>query len=82
MDIFDIDAARTDLSKLVDRAADGEPFVIAKDGKPMVKVVSVAASTDGPKNRIGFLKGVYAIPDDVKAFGRGEIQEMFHGPKE
>ncbi len=82
METFNIHEVKTHLSKLVDRAANGEPFVIAKAGKPMVKVVPLDASTDRPKNRIGFLKGVYAIPDDIKAFGREEIEEMFDGPKE
>ena len=82
MDKFDIHEAKTNLSKLVDRAANGEPFLIAKAGKPMVKVVPFDVSTDGRKNRIGFLKGVYAIPDDIKAFGREEIEEMFCGSKE
>ena len=82
METFNIHEVKTHLSKLVDRAANGEPFVIAKAGKPMVKVVPLDASADRPKNRIGFLKGVYAIPDDIKAFGREEIEEMFDGPKE
>ena len=82
MDVFNIHEAKTHLSKLVDRAADGEPFVIAKAGKPMVKVMPLDASNDRPKRRIGFLRGVYALPDDIKAFGREEIEEMFYGPKE
>ncbi len=82
MEKFDIREVKAHLSDLVDRAANGEPFVIAKAGKPLVKVVPLGGATDGPKSRIGFLKGVYAIPDDIKAFGREEIEEMFHGPKQ
>ena len=88
MDTFNIHEAKTHLSKLVERAAKGEPFVIAKAGEPMVKVVPIDASperTEKPderrKRRVGFLKEVYAIPDDVKAFGRDEIDEMFDGPR-
>jgi prevent-host-death family protein len=39
--------ARVYLSRLVDRAAQGESFVIAKDGKPLVKVTSFSATVDG-----------------------------------
>ena len=41
MRTFDIDQARAQLSRLVDRAARGETFIIAKDGKPLVKVCAV-----------------------------------------
>lgn len=82
MDTFNIHEAKTHLSKLVERAAGGEPFVIAKAGKPLVKVVPFDAPADRPKTRVGFLRGAYAIPDDVKAFGREDIEEMFYGPRE
>ncbi len=36
-----IHEAKTQLSKLVDLAAKGEPFVIAKAGKPLVKVAAL-----------------------------------------
>ena len=81
MDMFNIHETKTHLSKLVERAAKGEPFVIAKAGKPMVKVVAIDAPADKPRTRIGFLKGAFTVPDDVKAFGRDEIEAMFFGPK-
>ena len=81
MDTFNIHEAKTHLSKLVERAAKGESFVIAKAGKPMVKVVPIDASTDKPKRRIGFLKGVYNVPDDFDEMGREEIEAMFYGEK-
>lgn len=79
MDTFNIHEAKTHLSKLVERAAKGEAFVIAKAGKPMVKVVPIDPPAEKPRRRIGFLKGVYTIPVDFKAFGRDEIEEMFYG---
>ena len=80
METFNIHEAKTHLSKLVERAARGESFVIAKAGKPLVKIVPLEP-TEKPKRRIGFLKGVYTIPDDFKAFGREEIEQMFYGRK-
>ncbi len=71
--------AKTHLSKLVDAAVRGEPFVIAKAGKPMVKVVMV--EHDAPK-RTGFLKGQIEIPADFDDMGADEIQDLFEGRKE
>ena len=71
--------AKTHLSKLVDQAARGEPFVIAKAGKPMVKVVPLEPTEAKPVARTGFLAGQFNIPEDFKAFGREEIERMFYG---
>ena len=70
-----IHEAKTQLSKLVDRAAKGEPFIIAKAGKPLVKVVAL----DAPKQpqRLGFMKGEITVPDDFDTMGQDEIAEMF-----
>jgi len=70
-----IHEAKTQLSKLVDRAAKGEPFVIAKAGKPLVKVVAL----DAPKapRRLGFLKGEFTVPDDFNRMGDAEIAKLF-----
>lgn len=75
-----IHEAKTHLSKLVAAAAAGEPFVIARAGKPLVKVVAVDNDEAAPpKRRIGFLEGKYKVPADLKAFARDEIDEMFFG---
>lgn len=72
--------AKTHLSKLVTAAAAGEPFVIARAGKPLVKVVPVDGDDVKPmKRRIGMLDGKYEVPDDFKAFARDEIEDMFYG---
>ena len=57
-----ISDARARLSKLVDQAVKGETFVIAKAGKPLVKVVAL----DAPKapRRLGCLKDEFTVPDD------------------
>ena len=74
--------AKTHLSRLVDQAAKGEPFVIARAGKPLVKVVPIEDAPKPATQRIGFLVGNVKLPDDIKAFARDEIEEMFYGPKE
>jgi prevent-host-death family protein len=70
-----IHEAKTQLSKLVDRAAKGESFVIAKAGKPLVKVVPL----DAPKapRRLGFMAGEIAVPKDFDRMGEAEIATLF-----
>jgi prevent-host-death family protein len=74
--------AKTHLSRLVDRAAKGEPFVIARAGKPLVKVVAIEEAPKRVPQRLGFLAGKVKVPDDIKAFARDEIEGMFYGSKE
>jgi len=78
MQQVNIHAAKTNLSKLIEQAVNGEPFVIAKAGKPMVTVSAYAPPPD-PAGRIGFLKGRLEIPEDFDSMGREEIQAMFAG---
>ena len=73
-----IHEAKTNLSKLIEKAVQGEPFVIAKSGKPMVKVSAYTPPPD-PAGRIGFLKGRLKVPKDFDSLGREEIQAMFEG---
>ena len=75
MNTVNIHEAKTQLSKLVDRAAKGEPFIIAKAGKPLVKVVALEA----PKTprRLGFLKGQFKVPEDFNTMGQAEIAKLF-----
>ena len=70
-----IHEAKTQLSRLVDRAAKGEPFVIAKAGKPLVKVSALDAPA--APQRLGFLKGEIAVPDDFNRMAGSEIEAMF-----
>jgi len=79
MRTVNIHEAKTHLSRLVDRAAKGEPFVIAKAGKPLVKVVPLDAPTAGQVRRLGFMAGQIAVPDDFDRMGSAEIERLFHG---
>lgn len=69
--------AKTHLSKLIAAAVAGEPFIIAKAGKPLVKVSRIEGVDAPRKSRIGFLVGEFDAPDDIKAVGRDEIEQMF-----
>ena len=78
MQTVNIHDAKTNLSKLIDKAVKGEPFIIAKAGKPLVRVVAVG-QTDTPKPRIGFMKGRISVPDNFDDLGREVIAGMFEG---
>ena len=82
MRTVNIHEAKTHLSRLVDQAAKGEPFVIAKAGKPLVKVVARDAPPEKPIRRLGFLEGQYTIPDDFDWMGEDEIVRHFEGDPE
>ncbi|MDR3358449.1 MAG: type II toxin-antitoxin system Phd/YefM family antitoxin [Desulfovibrio sp.] len=80
MQQVNIHEAKTNLSRLIEQAVNGNPFIIAKSGKPMV-TVSAYTPPPNPANRVGFLKGMPAVPEDFDAMGREEIQAMFEDPK-
>ena len=70
-----IHRAKTQLSKLVERAAKGETFIIAKAGKPLVKVAAIDAPS-APR-RLGFLAGEIEVPKDFDRMGAAEIAALF-----
>lgn len=76
---INIHEAKTHLSRLVDQAAKGEPFIIAKGGRPMVKVMAIGAPSRGQTKRIGFMAGQIAVPDDFDTMGSTEIESLFGG---
>jgi prevent-host-death family protein len=72
-----IHEAKTHLSRLLDRAAKGEPFIIAKAGKPLVKVAPLDAPEAGHARRLGFMAGQIEVPDDFDRMGSAEIERLF-----
>ena len=80
MRTVNIHEAKTHLSRLVDAAAKGEPFIIAKAGKPLVKVVPLDAPA-APR-RFDFMKGEFTVPDDFDTMFQEEIEKMFYGDDE
>src|SRR5574337_622608 len=76
---YNIHEAKTHLSKLVEEAAKGESFLIAKSGKPMVKVIPLDAPEPSQIKRFGFMAGQIEVPDGFNTMGAGEIQQLFEG---
>jgi prevent-host-death family protein len=72
--IVDLEDAKSRLGWLVERAAEGEPFIISVSGKPLVRVSTVDAPVE---TRLGFLMGEIAVPDDFDRMSGGEIEVTF-----
>jgi prevent-host-death family protein len=74
MRTINIHQTKTHLSWLVERAVQGEPFIIAKAGKPLVKVTALGAPEEPAIRRVGFLSGQILIPEDFNSIGQGKTQ--------
>lgn len=82
MNSVNIHEAKTHLSRLLDRVAAGETVIIAKAGKPIAKLAPIEEARKPTKKRkLGFLRGIGTVPEDVDSFGREEIEKMFFGPE-
>lgn len=77
MQTINIHEAKTHLSRLVDEAARGKSFVIAKSGKALVKVTPLDTPLAGQVRRLGFMEGQFKVPDDFDRMASKEIEEMF-----
>jgi prevent-host-death family protein len=76
---INIHQAKTHLSRLVEEAAKGDPFIIAKAGRPIAKVVPLGPEEKPKLPRLGFMKGEFTVPDDFDTFMQDEIIRMFEG---
>ena len=76
MKTVNIHEAKTHLSKLLQLVEQGEPFIIARAGKPLAKVEAYQKEL---LPRIGFMKGRISVPDDFDTMFAEEIEEMFYG---
>lgn len=72
---INIHEAKTHLSRLVEQAARGQDFIIAKAGKPMVRVTAIHPVNG--RRALGGLAGAYAVPVDIKAGFATDIAAMF-----
>jgi len=79
MQTYNIHDAKTQLSKLVELASKGESFIIAKAGKPMVKVTAFNAPESPQIKRFGFMAEQINVPNDFDRLGETEIVKLFEG---
>lgn len=77
MKVVNIHAAKTHLSRLVDQAAAGEEIIVAKAGKPLVRLVPFTKPK--PRRTPGFLKGRIKIAADFDAPLPAGLLDAFEG---
>jgi prevent-host-death family protein len=75
--IYNLDQAKTSLSRLIDRAARGEEIILCKGGKPLAKIVPFHRSPD-PRQPGGW-EGRMRIAEDFEAPLPPEVQAAFEG---
>ena len=78
MTTVNIHAAKTHLSRLLERAAAGEDIIIAKAGTPLAKLAPLSPP-GAKKRRLGLLAGRMKVPADFDAPLPSDVVEAFEG---
>jgi prevent-host-death family protein len=78
MGVFNVHDAKTHLSRILERVAQGEEIIIARSGRPVAKLVRVAAEPRRP----GRLKGRIRVGPDFDDPLPAEILTAFRGEGE
>ena len=79
MATYNMHDAKTQLSRLAQRAAEGEEIVIARNGRPVARLVGMDARKP---RRLGLAKGRIWISPDFDAPLPPDIQEAFEGERD
>ena len=79
MKTFNIHAAKTHFSKLVDDAAAGEEIIIAKAGKPVARLTTISPPEQRPKRRLGILADRASVPPDFDSPLPDAVIDTFEG---
>jgi prevent-host-death family protein len=79
MQMINIHEAKTNLSRLVEDAAHGNAFIIAKAGKPLVKVSPLSVHDSPEISRLGFMAGEILVPDDFDTIESEHVAALFEG---
>jgi prevent-host-death family protein len=77
MEVVNIHDAKTRLSQLLEKVRRGDPFVLAKAGRPIARVTPIEEPSPARARRIGFLAGEIEVPADFDRMGDEEIEGMF-----
>jgi antitoxin (DNA-binding transcriptional repressor) of toxin-antitoxin stability system len=75
-EIHNMHYAKTNLSQLAERASQGEEIVIARNGRPLARLVALPASQP---RKLGLWKGRVWIGEDFDAPLPAELQHLFEG---
>jgi prevent-host-death family protein len=77
MPTVNVHAAKSQLSRLLDAAVSGEEVIIAKAGKPMVRLVPIEGKKE--RRKLGTLAGQFRVPDDFDDPLPDEVLDAFEG---
>lgn len=77
METIDLRQAQAHLTSLIERLPSEGGFIIAKGGKPVAKLVSLASPDADNAKRLGFMVGQLKVPPDFDEMGADEIVERF-----
>lgn len=61
---YGIGEAKTQLSKLVHLAEEGEEVVLSRGRRPVVRLVAITAEEAGAKRQPGRMRGRVQVPED------------------
>jgi len=75
--VVNIQEAKTQLSRLVDRAAAGEEVVVARNGRPVARIVALEPAP--PARQGGWASGEIVIGADFDAALPDDIAAAFEG---
>jgi len=79
MATYNMHDAKTQLSRLAQRAAEGEEIVIARNGRPVARLVAIEKREP---RRLGLAKGRIWIAPDFDVPLPPDIQEAFEGKRD
>ena len=77
MPTVNVHAAKSQFSRLLDAAVSGEEVIIAKAGKPMVRLVPIEGKKE--RRKLGTLAGQFRVPDDFDDPLPDEMLDDFEG---
>jgi prevent-host-death family protein len=80
MQTVNIHEAKTQFSRFVEQAEAGEEIVIARAGKPVARLVGLAATAPQPR-KLGLGKKQFNFPENFDSLDAAEIAAMFEQRK-
>jgi prevent-host-death family protein len=80
MSTVNIHEAKTQFSRIVEKAEAGEEIVISRAGKPVARLVSLASAASKPR-KLGLGKKHFTFPANFDNLNAGEITGMFEQGK-
>ena len=79
MQVISIQAAKAQLSRLVDEAAAGNEIIIGRAGKPLARLVPLAPASATERRVLGRLAGQLVVPENFDAPLPTDMLDAFEG---